>query len=92
MGQTNSTSLKALALSVLAAGKAVPRRPMGLPPQGTGPEDCSNTQKHGGEAACGSLHCAGCYEVEPGKRIHPPKCSKEWREWLLKWEPKGRVQ
>jgi hypothetical protein len=90
MGQTNSISVKALALSVLAAGKGVPRRPMALPPQGT--EDCANTQKHDGEAACGSRHCAGCYEVGPGVRIHPPKSSEDWKEWLLKWEPNGRVQ
>jgi hypothetical protein len=40
------------------------------------------------EATC----AASCYEVEPGVRIHPPKSSEEWKEWLLKWEPKGRVQ
>jgi hypothetical protein len=43
-------------------------------------------------AACGSLRCAGCYEVETGVRIHPPKSSEEWRHWLVKWEPKGKVQ
>ena len=25
-------------------------------------------------AACGSPWCAGCYEVLPGVRIHPPRC------------------
>ena len=30
------------------------------------------------QAACGSPHCAGCYEVEPGVRIHPPKSGKDW--------------
>ena len=29
-------------------------------------------------ALCGSPHCAGCYEVEPGVRIHPPKSGKDW--------------
>lgn len=43
-------------------------------------------------APCGSDRCNGCYEVEPGVRIHPPKSSEDWKEWLLKWEPKGRVQ
>jgi uncharacterized protein CbrC (UPF0167 family) len=43
-------------------------------------------------AACGSVHCVGCYEVEPGVRIHPPTSSEEWKEWLLKWVPKGKVQ
>jgi hypothetical protein len=27
---------------------------------------------------CGSIHCAGCYEVEPGVRIHPPKSGEGW--------------
>jgi len=36
-------------------------------------------------AACGSPHCAGCYEVDGGRRIHPPKCGEyflRWRAWL----------
>jgi len=35
-----------------------------------------------GSAACGSPGCAGCYEVEPGVRIHPPKCGEAYRKWL----------
>jgi hypothetical protein len=89
MGQTTSTSLKALALSVLAAGKSVPPRTCAFPPQGTGR---AVSQKSETVAACGSLYCAGCYETEPGVLIHPPKCSDDWKEWLLKWEPKGKVQ
>jgi hypothetical protein len=50
------------------------------------------SHKPGTEVACGSPHCAGCYELESGVRIHPPKSGPEWREWLLKWEPKGNVQ
>ena len=42
--------------------------------------------------ACGSPSCAGCYEVEPGVRLHPPRSGPEWKEWLLKWDPKGKVQ
>jgi len=47
-----------------------------------------------GTAACGSPHCAGCYQVEPGRLIHPPKSSANWLSWLARWEkPKGqRVQ
>lgn len=41
---------------------------------------------------CGSPHCSGCYEIELGVRIHPPECGEGWKEWLLKWEPKGRIQ
>jgi hypothetical protein len=91
MGQTNSTGVKALALSVLAAGKSVPLRPTALPPRGT-PTDHANAQKLDAIAACGSVHCAGCYEVEPAVQIHPPRSSEEWRAWLLRWQPKGRVQ
>lgn len=43
-------------------------------------------------ALCGSPHCAGCYEVAPGVRIHPPTCSEEYRAWLEHWEAKGRMQ
>jgi hypothetical protein len=91
MGQTASTSLKALAFSVLAAGKRVPPHTSALPTHGTG-KDRASTQKSNNLAACGSIHCAGCYEVEPSVRIHPPRSSEEWKEWLLKWEPKGKVQ
>jgi tubulysin polyketide synthase-like protein len=43
---------------------------------------------------CGSKDCAGCYDLEPGRRVHPPKPSQEWLEWLARWQkPKGqRVQ
>jgi hypothetical protein len=36
-------------------------------------------------AACGSLQCAGCYDVGDGKKFHPPKCGEDflrWRAWL----------
>jgi hypothetical protein len=36
--------------------------------------------------------CAGCYEVEPGVRIHPPKCGEGYRTWLERWEANGRLQ
>ena len=38
-------------------------------------------------APCDSRQCAGCYEVEPGRRIHPPRPSPEWQEWLARWTP-----
>ena len=43
-------------------------------------------------AACGSPHCAGCYDVGDGRKIHPPKCGADflrWRAWL---EGKGPRQ
>lgn len=41
---------------------------------------------------CDSPHCAGCYEVTPGVRIHPPKSGEDYRAWLERWEAKGSVQ
>jgi hypothetical protein len=43
-------------------------------------------------AACGSPHCAGCYGVGDGKRIHPPRCGEKYRKWLERWQPKGKPQ
>ncbi len=43
-------------------------------------------------AACNSPNCAGCYEVAPGVRIHPPRCGEDYRAWLERWDSKGRVQ
>jgi hypothetical protein len=45
-----------------------------------------------GLAPCGSLHCAGCYEVGHGKKIHPPKCGEGYRKWLEAWEAKGKLE
>jgi hypothetical protein len=91
MGQTTSTSLKALALSVLAAGKSVPCHRTPSAPQGTANDGCK-AQNPVAVPSCGSPDCAGCYEVAPGVRIHPPKCGQHYRAWLERWEAKGRVQ
>ena len=45
-----------------------------------------------GLAACGSPHCAGCYDAGDGRKIHPPKCGAEYRKWLERWQPKGKPQ
>jgi len=45
-----------------------------------------------GLAACGSPHCAACYNVGDGRKIHPPKCGEEYRKWLERWQPKGKPQ
>ena len=42
-------------------------------------------------ADCGSPDCGGCYEVEPGRRIHPPKPSPDWLTWLRRWQSKGEL-
>jgi hypothetical protein len=45
-----------------------------------------------GSAACGSPHCAGCYHVGDGRKVHPPKCGEGYRKWLQSWQPKGKPQ
>jgi hypothetical protein len=45
-----------------------------------------------GLAACGSPHCAGCYDIGDGRKIHPPKCGGDYRKWLERWESKGKLQ
>jgi hypothetical protein len=58
----------------------------------TGRETRAESQEPKNRAACGSPECAGCYEVAPGVRIHPPKCSDDYRAWRQTWEAKCRVQ
>ena len=43
-------------------------------------------------AACGSPHCAGCYDVGDGRKIHPPKCGEFYLKWLQRWRPKGAIR
>jgi hypothetical protein len=43
-------------------------------------------------ADCRSPHCAGCYDVGEGRKIHPPKCGEEYKMWLERWQPKGKPQ
>jgi hypothetical protein len=52
----------------------------------------AEAQESSVSAACGSPHCAGCYEVAPGVLIHPPKCSEDYLAWLERWEAKGLPQ
>jgi hypothetical protein len=62
---------------------------------GTGARSTSATlrESNGGDVqSCGSPQCAGCYEVGPGVRIHPPKCSEDYRVWLERWEARGEPQ
>jgi hypothetical protein len=49
--------------------------------------------QEGDPGECGSAHCAGCYDVGDGKKIHPPRCGKDYLDWFKRWEEKGgRVQ
>lgn len=89
-------SVKSLALRVLR--EMATRR--------EGREVCPTPAEHAGQGAgqgapkvqseglspCGSAHCARCYDVGDGKKIHPSKCGEEYRAWLMRWEGKGRVQ
>jgi hypothetical protein len=65
---------------------------MPVPEQGLEWAHGANLIQTENKVACGSPHCPGCYEVQPGVRIHPPKSGEGWEVWLLKWEPKGRMQ
>lgn len=85
------TSIKALAVSVLSANRAVPPDEWAGTRPGTG-ETESPVPPGAEPAACGSAACAGCYDVGDGRRIHPPKCGEKYREWLEQWEGKGRLQ
>jgi hypothetical protein len=95
VGQPGQISVKALALSVLAATATVPHAKYA----GTGPSSAPplagrerEPQSKAPLAACGSSHCAGCYHLGDGRKIHPPKSSAEWLARLEHWKPKGSVQ
>jgi hypothetical protein len=45
-----------------------------------------------GLAACGSPHCAGCYDVGDGRKIHPPRCGEAFLRWRTWMEGKGPIQ
>jgi len=71
-------SIKTLALKALAESKIVPPSVSG--PEKAGTEQNTAHQANGqSPAACGSLCCAGCYDVGDRKKIHPPRCSQNWQ-------------
>jgi hypothetical protein len=41
---------------------------------------------------CESPHCAGCYDVGDGRKIHPPKIGEDYQKWLERWKAEGSVQ
>ena len=59
---------------------------------GRGPNATVPSHARTPAAACGSPNCAGCYEVVPGVRLHPPKCGAKYRKWRERWEAMGRPQ
>jgi hypothetical protein len=52
----------------------------------------SATHRGENKASCGMLHCAGCYEVGEGRKIHPPKIGVDYLKWLECWKPRGKMQ
>jgi hypothetical protein len=85
-----------MALRVAASERPLTERDTPRPIQVriTSPTSASRPEAHGTKplAPCGSLRCAGCYEVASGIRIHPPACGEDYRAWLERWEAKGRLQ
>jgi hypothetical protein len=82
-GIQNSFATKTTSTAVRADGGGLPRAK-----SPTVPADIPATAPS--LSACGQPHCAGCYEVEPGRRIHPPRPSQEWLDWVARWQkPKG---
>jgi hypothetical protein len=78
------------ALAALNASRGIDTR--FAPTQVLAPETEVEESEGGEIAACGSWHCAGCYEVGPGIRIHPPKCGEGYRARLERWETRGKPQ
>ena len=89
MGRYLSLAMKAARVVESAEERPVPSSPAPAAPR---PSVETGRPQPGALAPCASPHCAGCYEVEPGRKIHPPKCGQDYLDWLLEWEAKGRVQ
>lgn len=43
-----------------------------------------------GLAACGDPTCNGCYDLDDGRKAHPPRTGKDYLDWLERWEPTGK--
>ena len=93
-----SVSVKSLALRVLremATRRGVQEvcpTPAVHARQGAGQDTGAREVRREGLSPCGSAHCAGCYDVGDGKKIHPPKCGEKYRKWQERWQPKGKPQ
>jgi hypothetical protein len=68
-------NIKSLALRALAEARGVPCFEASPVPIGTITEIDDIRAVSGTLAPCGSHHCAGCYEIDGRRRIHPAKCS-----------------
>jgi hypothetical protein len=92
-----AASVKALALHILEEmiaqrmkQKACPASTINVG-QNEG-QDAGTLKLQEGMPLCGSLLCAGCYDVGDGRKIHPPKVGEDYRKWLERWKPIGRPQ
>lgn len=79
-----------MALAALNTGSGIETRPAPAPV--SAPVTQAEESKGEEIAACRSPSCAGCYEVEPGVRIHPPKCGEDYSTWRKRWEAEGKPQ
>jgi hypothetical protein len=43
-------------------------------------------------ASCGDSKCDGCYEIQPGKHIHPSRPSLSWLAWQAQSNSGGRPE
>ena len=57
-----------------------------------GNHSSEKTPSMGELAPCGSPHCAGCYDVGDGRKIHPPRCGEAFLRWRAWMEGKGPTQ
>jgi len=78
------------ALAALNTGRVTETRTGPAPVHA--PVSQARESKDGEVAPCGSAHCAGCYDVGDGKKIHPPKIGEDYQKWLEQWKAEGRVQ
>lgn len=92
------TSVKSLAFRVLqevAARSASPRvcpTPAEHVEQDAGQDTSALKAQRDVAPTGGSPHCAGCYDVGDGRKIHLPKIGEDYRKWLERWQPKGKPQ
>jgi hypothetical protein len=86
-------SIKSLAMTVLQRHSGVPVQSQPLEPRETSGKPRETVTVNPSKLApCGQAHCAGCYEVDSGRRIHPPKPSADWLEWLERWVPPKKLR
>lgn len=88
-----NVSIKSLAMTVLQRHSGIPAQSHPAKPGETERKPCETAPANPSKLAlCGQSHCAACYEVAPGRSIHPPKPSEDWLEWLKRWAPPTKLR